>query len=89
MATRTFTKHELLDEIDALGVAVHNQIIDTTRWENVYTLVFPHEGKYYQTTYSRGATEMQDYGPWEYDNEIECIEVHEVEKLVKVWEPVE
>jgi len=41
------------------------------------------------THYSVGATESQWERPWEYEGEeIECTEVHQIEKLIKVWESV-
>lgn len=45
-------------------------------------------GKFYQTTYSEGATEMQDERPWEYEDEVECEEVELREVKVKKWMPV-
>lgn len=63
---------------------------DTSRWEIHYDQVFEYEGKFYETYYSVGATETQDQGPYEYDDdEIECIEVVPVEKTVIVYKKVE
>lgn len=59
---------------------VVNEIVDTSRWSIHYTLVFSYDGKFYQTQYSRGATESQDESPFEYDADmIECSEVVPVE----------
>lgn len=54
-----------------------------------YEIVFEHEGKFYRATYSVGATECQDEAPWEYEDKVLCEEVKQVEKLVKVWVPVD
>ena len=47
------------------------------------------KGKFYMTTYSVGATEMQWEKPWEYEEEVECTEVELKEVKVKKWIPVE
>ena len=59
-----------------------NEMIDNSRWSIHYNLIFKKDDKYYQTTYSRGATESQDEGPWEYEDEVECVEVEPYEKTV-------
>lgn len=61
---------------------LRNEQVDNTRWSIVYDLVFKHDGKLYQTSYSRGATEQQDESPWQYDDEVECTEVEAYEKTV-------
>jgi len=58
------------------------------RWSTVYRCVVKHEGKHYFMLYTRGNTEYQDCDPF-YDPEVTLTECHQVEKLVKVWEPVE
>lgn len=81
----------LLDELDLpynKDIILVNEIIDTSRWSINYRLVFKDEGKVWQTYYSEGATEYQDESPWEYDSVVILEEVHEVEKTIKVWEPV-
>ncbi|ATO52133.1 hypothetical protein BrL25_19035 [Brevibacillus laterosporus DSM 25] len=66
-----------------------DQIVDQSRWSIHHDIIFKWiDGKYYSTGYSVGATECQDERPWEYENEVECTEVHQVEKMVKVWEAV-
>ena len=68
---------------------VHSQITGKRRWSLEYRDIFEHEGKFYETRYSVGATEQQDESPYEYDpEEIECPEVHKVSKQVEVWEKV-
>jgi hypothetical protein len=81
------TLRELLwSKIDGFEV-VEDDIIDTSRWSIIYSLVFKHDGKFYATSYSVGATEQQDESPFEYSpDEVECKEVFPVEKTVIVYE---
>jgi len=84
---KTFDKKFLVDELDLPyndDIVVLNETVDTSRWSIQYELIFKHEEKFYRTYYQVGATESQ----WEYDDTVKCEEVHQVEKLVKVWEPV-
>ncbi|PAE24116.1 hypothetical protein CHI10_14595 [Bacillus sp. 7894-2] len=55
---------------------IYDKITDTGRWSEYHECVFELNGKTYMTDYSRGATEMQDESPYEYDGE--WIEVTEV-----------
>lgn len=80
-----FTKVFLKDDG---GETVYDRIVGHRRWSVDHERVFKHEGKFYLTTYSRGATESQEERPYEYDaNEIECPEVFPREKVVVVYEP--
>lgn len=83
-----FSKKYLRNELDLPYGAIEDKIIDTSRWSIHHNIIFADNGKFYSTWYSKGATEIQDEEPWEYDDEIECTEVHIVEKLMKVWEPI-
>lgn len=67
---------------------IEDRITGTGRWTTHHRMIFAHAGHFYSATYSVGSTEMQDEGPWEYEKEVECTEVHQVEKTIKVWEPV-
>ena len=79
-----FNKEFLLDKIDE---PIHEKIVGQGRWETTFRIIFEHEGKYYEHHYSQGSTEMQEHSPMEYaPDEIECPEVHLVEKTIKVWE---
>ena len=90
MAKKVFSKDYLKDELDLpYSNTVVDKIIDTTRWSIVHEIVFEYNGKFYQTTYSEGATEMQYESPWEYDDEVECTEVELREIKIKKWMPVE
>lgn len=89
MAVKKFSKDYLKDELDLpYSNTIVDKIIDTTRWSIVHEIVFEDNGKFYQTTYSEGATEMQDERPWEYEDEVECEEVELREVKVKKWMPV-
>lgn len=80
-------KKEFLQEMVWGDDVVEDNIVDNSRWSIHHEIVFRHEGKFYGTGYSVGATESQDERPFEYDNdEIECPEMVQKEKLVKVWE---
>lgn len=91
MTTVTFPRERMLavlwhDE----GRVIKDEIYDTSRWSVHHELIFELDGGTYQTTYSVGATECQDERPWEYDGDlIEVTPVHQIEKTVKVWVPVE
>jgi len=77
----------LILELDLPSSAIKNTITSTSRWSAHHEIIFAHDSKFYKTYYSEGLTEMQDESPWQYENEVECIEVELVEKLMKVWIP--
>ncbi len=83
MSKIKFHKDFLKNEYDLPWTALKDDIVDTSRWSIRHRIIFEHNGKFYQTHYSVGATECQDESPWEYDDEIECVEVElkEVTKL--------
>lgn len=57
-----------------------NKIVGNTRWATEHELVFEADGRFYETSYRRGATEYQDEAPFEYEGDmIECREVIPVE----------
>ena len=78
----------LVDELDLPSSAIEDKMVDATRWSIIHVIIFNYEGKTYQASYSEGATECQDESPWEFDDEIECTEVHKVERVIELWEPV-
>ena len=86
---KKFSKDYLRNELDLPYGAILDKIIDTTRWSIIHEIVFEDNGKFYQTTYSEGATECQDERPWEYKDEVECYEVELREVKVKKWCKVE
>lgn len=79
----------MLDILYKSDNIVEHKLVDNSRWSLHYEIVFEHEGKFYRATYSVGATECQDEAPWEYEDKVLCEEVKQVEKLVKVWVPVD
>lgn len=83
-----FSKDFLLLQME-IGNSVKTDIVDSSRWSIHYDWIFKFEDKFYQSSYSVGATESQDESPYEYEGEwVDCHEVHQVEKLVKIWEPL-
>lgn len=83
-----FTKEFLVEDVFNSKTTVLDEITDHSRWSVHHRRVFAHEGAFYQTHYSTGATECQDESPYEYDkDEIECPEVVPVEKTVTVYVP--
>ncbi len=72
------------------GSIILDEIVDNSRWSIAHRLVvkFPGdpEDVAWETSYSHGATEMQDESPWEYENEVTFDRVRLVEKTIKVWE---
>ncbi len=89
----TLPKETLIDILwgdHETGKIIEDTILENDRWSILHEIVFSLNGTHYTTTYRVGATEQQDESPWEYDPEdIACVEVHQVEKIVKVWKPVE
>jgi len=63
-------------------------IVGVTRWSIIYENIYKQKssGKFFETSYSVGATEYQDERPYEYDGEAVFEEVFPVEKLVTVYE---
>lgn len=73
----TLPKELMLDLLEDETDVILDTIVDTSRWSIIHELIFRHEGKLYRTDYRVGATEQQDESPWEYEKEVECIEVEE------------
>lgn len=78
-------KNYMVNELDLPYSALLDEITGTSRWSTHHRIVFAYQGRFYQTHYSRGATEIQDESPWEYDDEVECVEVELKEVKVKKW----
>ena len=90
MSTRTFTKAQLQAILwDEEGTVVLNEISDHNRWSTIHRFVFKPEGenRLYETSYSKGATEQQDEQPWQYEDEVECVEVESFERTVIDFRP--
>jgi hypothetical protein len=82
-----FSKDFLLDEVLITNdKIVFRKILGKRRWSIDVYIVFKHEDKFYQSTYSYGATESQDESPYEYDDdEIECEEVFPTQVVTTVY----
>lgn len=79
---------EYLKEKDLPYSAIEETLIDNSRWSLYYEIIFEDGGKYWQTGYSCGATECQDEAPWEYETEVECVEVVKKPVTKEEWVPV-
>ena len=79
-----FQKQFLQDEG---GTTITDRIVGHGRWAVTHERVFEHEGRFYLTRYSVGATENQDESPYQDGpDEIECPEVVPVERMTTVYE---
>jgi len=68
---------------------ITNEMIDTSRWSIRHHLIFEYQDKFYESSYSTGATEYQDEGPYEYDdNEIECYEVEPYQTTITKYKRI-
>lgn len=92
-----FKKEDLIDLTCSSSILVdgdklelvEDRLVDSSRWSLHYSLIFRYRDKFYATSYSRGATEMQDESPFDdYDDEIECLEVVPVEVTKIEYRPV-
>jgi len=64
------------------AVVYENELVDTTRWGNVSELVIEVGYAYWRATYEVGATENQDFGPFE--DERDTVTFHRVVPVPKV-----
>ncbi len=89
---KTFLQQLVGGEIEpSHAEVIEDKIIENSRWTILHDVIFKMNDtlKFYKTHYQVGATEMQDEGPYEYDDdEIECIEVKPVKQMITVYEPV-
>ena len=67
--------YEILYGDHEFSKIIEDKIVDTTRWSVHHNLIFEYKDKFYETSYSHGATEYQDESPWEYDDEVVAYEV--------------
>lgn len=89
MVKRTFERDYLRYKLDLPFCAVEDKVVGNSRWSIQHEIVFQDaDGRFYQTTYSVGATEDQEEGPWEYDKLVDCVEVEKREVVVTKWMPV-
>ena len=77
------------DYDDTIWGVTEVNLVESSRWSLIYEMIFQYDGKFYKTSYSRGATECQDERPYEYDSDvIECAEVQPVQVTVTKWKEV-
>lgn len=67
---------------------IEDMITGTGRWSIRHRLIVKIKDKFYMTHYQVGATEQQYEQPWEYEEEVEFIEVEKVEKIAFDWKPI-
>jgi hypothetical protein len=83
---------ELPHEAPEGGEIISDRIIGNSRWavqrEVIWRFADTPPGFAWRATYQVGATEHQEEGAWEHQSTVKATLVHEVEKLVKVWDPV-
>lgn len=72
------------DNFDLKFKLIQSELIETKRWSHVYEVVYQDltTGKFYSSIYSTGATECQDETPYEYEKEVELVEVEPKEKVI-------
>ena len=91
--TKLFSRESLLELIchdsETLEL-IYDKLIDSSRWSLYQEIVFKDttDNKFYKTTYSTGATEMQNESPWQYEEKIECFEVRPVDVTVIEYKEV-
>ena len=93
MASKMFPKKMMQEilwgEVEESTIE-RDTIVGHDRWSVQHELIFQYKGQLYSCGYSKGATEMQDEAPFEYDNDmIECIMVKPVQKMVTEYESTE
>ena len=79
-----------LEQQKALDILYENEggkvILDTvhghSRWSVSHVLIVEIDGRFYRTRYSVGATEYQDESPWQYEKEVDFVEVEPKEITV-------
>lgn len=80
-----FKKDYLVGELELPYSALEDKILGKSRWSLLHAIIFELDGKFYRTSYSTGATEGQDESPWEYEEEINCIEVMKRDVMTTQW----
>ena len=90
---KEFDKEYLTEELELPWWNEHvvlDEIIDKSRWDDYHRLVFKDlDGTLWETTYWVGSTEIQDEGPWEYEDMIECKQVKLAPVIIKDYLPIE
>lgn len=88
--TKKFDREYLMEELGLPYNSVETTLVDSGRWTLTYELIFQDkDGKYWQTYYQTGATEMQYEPPWECEPKVECVEVEKRPVTIEKWMPVD
>lgn len=74
------------DDSDELTL-ISDTIEGTSRWNTENRVVFEYNGKYYASHY-RGSVGDGEPVMWDYEDEVECVEVVPVEEPVIVYKSV-
>ena len=91
MPSKTVDKEELILALSGDSERIEvlkDSLIDSSRWSLIYEVIFldGEDGKTWSTTYTTGATENQDQGPFEYDDEmVPCIEMEAAKIVVETY----
>lgn len=85
MGKITLSTDYLKDELDLPSSAIKDTITGQSRWSTHHEIIFEYDGKFYSTHYSEGSTEQQYESPWEYEKEVECVEVELKKVEVLKW----
>ena len=86
-----FKKEFLMDELDlpwGKENVIVDKCVDHRRWVSQHELIFKHGDKFYRTFYKMGLTECQEDRPWDYDDEVECVEVEPFEEVITSYREV-
>ena len=75
----------LINELNLPEDAIKQTLIDHSRWSLFYEIIFEYNNEFYKTTYSVGATEMQDESPWQDEEVVRCTPVEKRIVQVEKW----
>lgn len=82
LMTKTDLQDMAWDDTPEGITIISKDLWDHSRWCVTSRIIFKKEDRYYETFFSRGATEYQDEKPYEYDPDL--IECHEVKQVPSV-----
>jgi len=67
------------------GRVLEDKITGVSRWSEQHEVIVEYKGETYRTKYRKGATELQEEGPWDYEDEATLTKVERVERMMPVW----
>lgn len=75
---------------DSEAKVIEDTLIDHRRWVVRHRMVFKYQDKFYEVCYDVGATELQDEGPFEWEQDpITVKEVRPINVTTRAWITVE